>query len=217
MMKKMISCLLAAVLAFSCLGVIAFAEDGYTKACAVRLENSTAAKVELVELTEDNLKDAIADPSKYVTGQYYVPEGGTAVIALRTISTYIFDSTSRVKVYPASMNTDIITGVEYENSSYGSILNVTVLTNDEGQPIDEYGNELAVQEVDKQGFDRWEGSDKKNLIYVGTFTNVTEDLYVKVYNVSDDSIGNVKDFLFSMFKFFENLIRWFFALTPFKN
>ena len=115
------------------------------------------------------------------------------------------------------MNADIISGVEYENSNYGTILNMTVLTNDEGHPIDEYGNELAVQEVDKQGYDRWEGVDKKNLIYVGTFANVTEDIVVKVYNVSDDSIGNVKDFLFSMFKFFENLIRWFFALTPFKQ
>ncbi len=51
---------------------------------------------------------------------------------------------------------------------------------------------------------------------MGTFANVSEDIVVKVYNVSDESIGNVKDFLFSMFKFFENLIRWFFALTPFK-
>ncbi|MBQ6067764.1 MAG: hypothetical protein IJK89_13210 [Clostridia bacterium] len=216
-MKKILSVVLAAVLALACLHVIVFAEDGYTKACSVSLENVTSAKVELVELTADNLKDAIAEPDKYVTRQYYVPEGETAVIALRTISTYIFDSTCRVKVYPSSMNADIISGVEYENSNYGTILNMTVLTNDEGHPIDEYGNELAVQEVDKQGYDRWEGVDKKNLIYVGTFANVTEDIVVKVYNVSDDSIGNVKDFLFSMFKFFENLIRWFFALTPFKQ
>ncbi len=215
-MKKILSVVLAALLVFACLHVAVFAEDGYTKACTVSLEKVTASKVALVELTEENLKDAIAEPAKYVTNNYYVQEGATAVIALRTISSYIFDSTCRVKVYPTSMNADIINGVEYENSNYGTILNMSVLMNDAGQPIDEYGNELAVTEVDKQGFDRWEGADKKNLIYVGTFANVSEDIVVKVYNVSDESIGNVKDFLFSMFKFFENLIRWFFALTPFK-
>lgn len=215
-MKKILSVVLAAVLAFACLHVVVFAEGGYTRAYSVSLESVTSSKVQLVDLTEDNLKDAIADPTKYLTRGFYIPEGETAVIALRTVSSYIFDSTCRVKIYPTSMNTDIISGVEYENSNYGTILNMTVLTNDAGQPIDEYGNELAVTEVDKQGYDRWEGADKKNLIYVGTFSNVTEDIVVKVYNVSDDSIGNVKDFLFSMFKFFENLIRWFFALTPFK-
>ncbi len=216
-MKKTLACLLAAVLALTCLLPIAFAEDAYTITHCVTLESVTAAKVELVDLTEDNLKDAIADPSGYITNNFYVPQGSTAVIALRAISSYVFDSTSRVKVYPTSMNADIITGVEYENSAYGTILNMTVLCDDEGQPIDEFGNKLDVQEVDKQGYRRWEGSDKKNLIYVGTFADVTEDIVVKVYNVSDDSIGNVKDFLLSMFTFFENLIRWFFALTPFKN
>ena len=41
--------------------------------------------------------------------------------------------------------------------------------------------------------------------------------YHPVHNVDMDSLGNVWDFLLSMFKFFENLIRWFFALTPFKQ
>ena len=215
-MKKTLSCLLAVLMALMCFAPAVFAADAYTAARCVTLENVSATKVELVELTEDNLKDAIADPSGYVTNGYYVPDGGTAVIALRTVSSYTFDTTSRVKVYPSSMNVDIITGEEYENSAYGAILNMTVLCNDEGQPIDEYGNELRVQEVDKQGYDRWEGADKKYLIYVGTFANVTEDIIVKIYNVQDENIGGVMDFLLSMFKFFENLIRWFFALTPFK-
>ena len=216
-MKKTLACLLAAVMTLMCLAPIAFAEDAYTTSHCVKLENVTAAKVELVDLKEEYLQDAIADPSAYATNGFYVPDGETAVIALRTVSSYVFDATSRVKVYPASMNVDIISGTEYENSSYGAILNLTVLCDDEGQPIDEYGNKLDVTEVDKQGYDRWEGSDKKNLIYVGTFANTSEDLVVKVYNVEQETIGSVRDFLFSMFKFFENLIRWFFALTPFKN
>lgn len=216
-MKKSLSCLLALLLAFACFAPAVFAEGGYTKSHSVTLERVTAAKADLVELTEDNLKDAIADPSQYLTRNYYVPDGDTAVIALRARSGYVFDSTSRVKVYPSSINVDIINGEEYEGSAYGTILNLTVLCDDEGQPIDEFGNKLNVTEVDKQGYDRWEGSDKKNLIYVGTFANTSEDLVVKVYNVEQETIGSVRDFLFSMFKFFENLIRWFFALTPFKN
>ena len=215
-MKKVFACVLAVVTALACLAPAVLAADAYTKSHCVTLESNSAAKVELVELTAENLQDALADPSAYLTNSYYVTDGGTAVIALRTVSTYTFDTTSRVKVYPASMNVDIITGVEYENSVYGSILNMTVLCDDEGQPIDEYGNKLNVREVDKQGYDRWEGADKKNLIYVGSVADVSEDLIVKIYNVTTDSIGDVKDFLFSMFKFFENLIRWFFALTPFK-
>ena len=216
-MKKALSCLLAFLLAFACLTVVASAEGGYTKAHSVTLESTTAARVDLVELTAENLSGAIASPEKYVTNNYYIADGGTAVIALRGHSTNIFDVSTRVKVYPSSMNADIINGEEYENSPYGDILNMTVLCDDEGQPIDEYGNKLDVIEVDKQGYDRWEGSGKKDLIYVGTFSNVTEDIIVKVYNVYSDSVGNVWDFLFSMFKFFENLIRWFFALTPFKQ
>ena len=216
-MKKVLSCLLACVLALMCLAPIAFAEGSYTKTHVVKLEDVTSAKVELVDLTEENLKDAIADPSGYLTNGFYVADGATAVIALRAVGSYVLDSTSRVKVYPTSMNVDIITGEEYENSAYGTILNLTVLCDDEGQPINELGEKLDVQEVDKQGYNRWEGADKQELIYIGTFANVTEDIVVKVYNVDKDSIGNIRDFLFSMFKFFENLIRWFFALTPFKN
>ena len=216
-MKKILACLLAVVMALTCLMTFAFAEDSYTSSHCVTLESVTAVKVELVDLTEENLKDAVSDPSGYLTNGYYVPHGGTAVIALRAAGSYLFDVTSRVKVYPASMNADIIKGKEYENSAYGTILNLTVLCDDEGQPIDEAGNKLDVREVDKQGYDRWEGADKEELIYVGSFANVTEDIVVKVYNVSDEAIGGVKDFLFSMFKFFENLIRWFFALSPFKG
>lgn len=216
-MKKTLACLLAVLMTLLCLAPVAFAQDAYTATHCVTLESATAATVDLVELTEDNLKNAIADPSGYITNGYYVPDGGTAVIALRAASGNVFDSTCRVKVYPSSLNTDIITGVEYENSAYGTILNMTVLCDDEGQPINELGEKLDVKEVDKQGYDRWEGSGKRDLIYVGTFANVKEDIVVKVYNVTSDSIGNVRDFLFSMFKFFENLIRWFFALTPFKQ
>ena len=216
-MKKTISCVLAVLLALACFAPAVCAEGSYTKSHSVTLERGTASKAALVELTEENLKDAIADPSHYLTNNYYVPDGGTAVIAIGAKGKYVFDSTSRVKVYPSSINVDIINGEEYEDSSYGEILNLTVLCNDEGQPINELGEELNVTEVDKQGYDRWEGPDKPYLIYVGTFPNVTEDIVVKVYNVEMESIGNVRDFLFSMFKFFENLIRWFFALTPFKN
>ena len=217
MMKKTLACLLAALLTLACFAPAVFAEGGYTKSHSVTLENGTSSKVYLVELTEDNLKDAIADPSRYLTNNYYIPDGGTAVIALSARGKYIFDTTSRVKVYPSSINVDIINGEEYEGSPYGDILNLTVLCDDEGQPINALGEKLEVTEVDKQGYDRWEGPDKQDLVYVGTFANVTEDIVVKVYNVEMESIGNVRDFLFSMFKFFENLIRWFFALTPFKN
>ena len=216
-MKKSISCLLAVLLALACLTPAAFAADGYTKSHSVTLESVSATRADLVDLTEENLKDAIADPSAYLTNGFYVPDGETAVIALRARSGYTFDLTSRVKVYPSTINTDIITGKEYENSAYGTILNMTVLCDDEGQPIDEFGNKLDEKEVDKQGFDRWEGADKKNLIYIGTFANTSEDIVVKVYNVDMDSLGDIWDFLLSMFKFFENIIRWFFALTPFKQ
>ena len=215
MMKKTLACLLAALLALACLAPAVFAAD-VTVAHSVRLESASAGRVELVDLTADNLKDAVADPSGLITNGYYVADGATAVIALRAAGQYIIDSTSRVRVYPASVNSDIISGREYDNN-YGEILNVTVLCDDSGQPIDEFGNRLDVTEVDAQGYERWEGSDKEALIYVGHFSNVTEDLVVKVYNVQSDSIGNVRDFLFSMFKFFENLLRWFFALTPFKK
>ena len=216
-MKKTLSCLLAVLLALACFAPAVFAEGSYTKAHSVTLESVSGSKTELVELTEENLKDAIADPSGYLTNGYYVGDGETAVIALRARSGYTFDITTRVKVYPSTVNTDIITGKEYENSAYGSILSMTVLCDDEGQPIDEFGNKLDVVEVDKQGYDRWEGSDKKNLIFVGTFADTKEDLVVKVYNADMDSLGDIWDFLLSMFKFFENIIRWFFALTPFKQ
>ena len=216
-MKKTISCLLAVLLTLACLAPAAFAEGSYTKSHSVTLESVSASKAELVELTEENLKDAVADPSGLLTNGYYVADGSVAVIALRARSGYTFDITTRVKVYPSTINTDIITGKEYENSSYGTILSMTVLCDDEGQPIDEFGNKLDVKEVDKQGYDRWEGADKKNLIFVGTFADTAEDLVVKVYNADMDSLGDIWDFLLSMFKFFENLIRWFFALTPFKQ
>ena len=61
-------------------------------------------------------------------------------------------------------------------------------------------------------------SDQLNeLVTFCDFADTTEDLVVKVYNADMDSLGNVWDFLLSMFKFFENIIRWFFALTPFKQ
>jgi hypothetical protein len=47
---------------------------------------------------------------------------------------------------------------------------------------------------------------------VYTIENVKEDLYIYVCNLEKASFADLKDFLFNMFNFFLNFIKWFFGV-----
>lgn len=47
---------------------------------------------------------------------------------------------------------------------------------------------------------------------VYTVSGIHEDTVIKVYNLQEDSLSDVKDFLLNFAQFFINLIKWFFGL-----
>lgn len=47
---------------------------------------------------------------------------------------------------------------------------------------------------------------------VYTIENVEEDLYIYVANLETSAFADLKDFLFNMFQFFLNTMKWFFGL-----
>ena len=231
-MKKTLSCFLALIMILSCFSVIGFAGDDYTRAYTVALDSSSAGIMELVTLDPEILEPIGANYTD--TFGYFIPENETAVpgtktasnkavIAVRAAYTNRLDQTSCIKVFPKTKNVDILNGVEYETrpeilnydpvSAYGTPLHMEILKNKGGFPIDENGNLLNVK---KDTGGNWVGADSDKFIFVAEFYCVTEDIVVGVYNVSDESISDVKDFLFNMFNFFVNLIKWFFGLTTAK-
>ena len=123
-MKKVISVILACVMAFSALGCIALAADSYTKVYSVILESGSESRVEFVHIDPAYLEGKIAgNPEDYATELYVTEKDGAGsaelsaynrvVIALRGKGSYAPDQTTAVKIYPKTMDTDIITGVEY--------------------------------------------------------------------------------------------------------
>ncbi len=104
-MKKLISVVLAVIIAFSCLSVAALAADnGFTKAYIVTVAPDCAEKLAITSLTDTN----------------YVVEGGSFRFTVEAINGYVFDQTTVIKVANTHYEADVVLGVD---SEYGYVLN----------------------------------------------------------------------------------------------
>lgn len=103
-MKKLISVVLAVIIAFSCLSVAALAADkGFTKSYFVNVAPDCAEKIEITSLSGTN----------------YVIEGGSFQFTVAAINSYVFDQTTVIKVANTHYEADVVLGVE---SEYGYTL-----------------------------------------------------------------------------------------------
>lgn len=104
-MKKLISVVLAVIIAFSCLSVAALAADeGFTKSYIVTVAPDCAQKLAITSLTDTN----------------YVIEGGSFRFTVEAINGYVFDQTTVIKVANTHYEADVVLGVD---SEYGYVLN----------------------------------------------------------------------------------------------
>ena len=103
-MKKLLAIILAAVTAFSCLSLVAFAADGaYTDSYFVAVAPDCERKLAITSLSDTN----------------YVVEGGTFKFTAEPVNGYVFDQTTVLKVANTHYEADVVLGVE---SEYGYII-----------------------------------------------------------------------------------------------
>ena len=105
-MKKLTSVLLAVIIAFSCLAVIAFAADeeaGFSDVFAVNVAPESSAKLEITSLSGSN----------------YVRKGESFSFTAKAIGDYVFDQTTVLKVANTHYAADLVLNGTRE---YGYIL-----------------------------------------------------------------------------------------------
>ena len=104
-MKKLISVLLAVIIAFSCcvIAVSAADDSGYDKAYFVTVAEAHREKLRIIPLS----------------GQYYVIAGGTFQFTVEPLNDYVFDRTTGIRVATTHYESDMINGAD---SEYGYIL-----------------------------------------------------------------------------------------------
>lgn len=104
-MKKLISVMLAVIIALSCCSLMAFAADGdnFTNSYLVSVAPACAEKLAI----------------ESVSGSNYVVEGGTFQFTAEAINGHMFDQTTVLKVANTHYEADVILGVE---SEYGYII-----------------------------------------------------------------------------------------------
>ncbi len=103
-MKKVISVLLAAIIAFSCLALtVSAADEGFTKSYNVNVAPDCAEKLAITSLSGTN----------------YVVAGGSFQFTVEAINGHTFDQTTVIKVANTHYEADVVLGVE---SEYGYIV-----------------------------------------------------------------------------------------------
>ena len=103
-MKKLISLVLAVIIAFSCLSLtVSAADEGYTKTYVVNVAPACAEKLELVS----------------TSGSHYVVAGESFSFRVEAINGYVFDQTTVIKVANTHYEADVVLGVE---SEYGYVI-----------------------------------------------------------------------------------------------
>lgn len=104
-MKKILSVLLAVMMFFSCVGIVAYAaeDDAYTKSYFVAVAPDCAQKLAITS----------------VSGSNYVIEGGTFQFTAESVNGYVFDQTTVLKVANTHYEADVVFGVD---SEYGYII-----------------------------------------------------------------------------------------------
>ena len=103
-MKKLISLVLAVIIAFSCLSLtVSAADEGYTKTYVVNVAPDCAQKLELTS----------------TSGSHYVVAGESFSFTVEAINGYVFDQTTVLKVANTHYEADVVLGVE---SEYGYVI-----------------------------------------------------------------------------------------------
>ena len=103
-MKKLISLVLAVIIAFSCLSLtVSAADEGYTKTYVVNVAPDCAQKLELIS----------------TSGSHYVVAGESFSFTVEAINGYVFDQTTVLKVANTHYEADVVLGVE---SEYGYVI-----------------------------------------------------------------------------------------------
>lgn len=104
-MKKLISVVLAVIIALSCCSLMAFAAEGdnFTNSYFVAVAPACEEKLAITS----------------VTGTNYVIEGGTFQFTAEAINGHVFDQTTVLKVANTHYEADVVLGVE---SEYGYII-----------------------------------------------------------------------------------------------
>lgn len=187
-MKKFLSCFIALLMIISGFAVMASAADSYTKAHAITVAEESAKKIQLIPVEFPVEKDENGNPVFVPLDTSYVADGSDFHFILVCKGQYAFDQTTRVKVFPTSKYLDIIEGVEYEDYS--------TETNDQVKYKTSTG--YGIIEPDADG--------------VYTIPAVAQDSCIYLYNYQEESIASVKDFLLNFYRFFLQLINWFFGL-----
>ena len=104
-MKKLISVVLAVIIALSCCSLMAFAAEGdnFTNSYFVSVAPACEEKLAITS----------------VSGTNYVIEGGTFQFTAEAINGHVFDQTTVLKVANTHYEADVVLGVE---SEYGYII-----------------------------------------------------------------------------------------------
>ena len=104
-MKKLVSVILAVIIALSCCSLIGFAAEGdsYTKSYFVIVAPDCQEKLEITSLS----------------GSEYVIEGGTFQFTAEAVNGHVFDQTTVLKVANTHYEMDVVLGVD---SEYGYII-----------------------------------------------------------------------------------------------
>ena len=104
-MKKLISVVLAVIIALSCCSLIGFAaeDDNYTKSYFVSVAPDCQEKLAITSLSGTN----------------YVIEGGTFSFTAEAVNGHVFDQTTVLKVANTHYEMDVVLGVD---SEYGYII-----------------------------------------------------------------------------------------------
>ena len=104
-MKKILSVVLAAIMAFSCLSIVVFAAEGsgFTQSYSVTVA--------------PDCQDKLAITS--TTGVNYVIEGESFSFTVEAVNGYVFDQTTVIKIANTNYYVDVMTNTE---NDYGYIL-----------------------------------------------------------------------------------------------
>lgn len=182
-MKKILSCLLAVIMAFSCLGIAVYAadtvNDNYTKSYFVDVAPNFRSMIRIRKYDPEQGVPDKSDPDYVDPGYvvYYVKPGEKFQFTLEVGGGYRMDQSTVVKYANTHKQADMITHMDDQNGNYD---NGTIIYPD------------------------------ANGVY--TIPEVNEDIYVYTGLLNKRNISDVKDFLMNLFGFFRDLLLWFFGV-----
>lgn len=182
-MKKVLSVILAALMLISVCGVLAYAADDNAPTRSYTVTLDSDTAQRMSIISVKYPLEKDED-GNYVTASPYVAEGGDFHFIIVPKGSYRFDQTTTVKIFPETFYTDLLNGKDY----------------------------TTAQTPDGSTEYIWDYIYQPDADGVYTISGVTEDQVIKVYNLQEDSLSDIKDFLMNFAKFFRDLITWFFGL-----